>query len=114
VRDPGLAEAEIAFAVVDEWQGKGVGRALLRELSALARREGIERFRANVVAGNDAALALVRGVGTVVSFRLEDGAFEVVVALPQDVQPFQHANRRRLQEGAPHRGAEGRRDEADR
>ena len=81
VRETGSAEAEIAFAVVDDWQGRGVGRALLAELVALARREGIERFHASIVVGNEAALALVRGVGDVVSSQLEDGAHHLVVAL---------------------------------
>ena len=81
VRDADGPEAEIAFEVVDEWQGRGVARALVAELTGLARREGIERFRATVVAGNDAALALVRGAGTVVASSFEGGAHELVVAL---------------------------------
>lgn len=114
VRDPGSTEAEIAFAVVDEWQGQGVGRALLAELAELARGEGIERLRASMVSGNGAALALVRGVGIVASSRFEDGALEVVVALPRDVQASAHADRRRLPEGSQDLGAEGPHDEADR
>ncbi len=114
VRGPGAAEAEIAFAVVDEWHGKGVGTALVAELAALARREGIERFRASVVSGNDAALALVRGLGAVVASRFEDGALELVVELPPDVQASAHADRRRLPEGSHDLGAEGPGDEADR
>ena len=114
VRDDDSTEAEIAFAVVDEWQGRGVGKALLAELAALGRREGIERFRAGVVPGNDAALALVRGLGTVVSSGFADGALELVVRLAPDVQGFAHANRRRLPEGAQDLGAQGRGHEADR
>jgi GNAT superfamily N-acetyltransferase len=113
VREPGSLQAEIAFAVVDEWQGRGIGRALLAELAALARREGIERFRASVVAGNGAALSLVRGLGAVVSSGFEDGALHLVVELPPDVQASVHANRRRLAEGPPDRRAEERRHEAD-
>lgn len=75
------AEAEVAFAVVDAWQGRGVGRALLGELLRLARCEGIERFRVTVSASNEAALALVRRAGSVVSARLEDGTYDLVVAL---------------------------------
>jgi RimJ/RimL family protein N-acetyltransferase len=80
-RDGDEAEAEIAFEVADDWQGQGVARALLAELVRLARGEGIERFRASVAVGNEAALALVRGAGTVVSTRLEDGVHELVVAV---------------------------------
>ena len=38
--------AEVAFEVVDDCQQRGVGRKLLGELTSLARREGVERFRA--------------------------------------------------------------------
>ena len=33
-----LGRAEVAFAVVDEYQGQGVGAALMRALSAIARQ----------------------------------------------------------------------------
>jgi RimJ/RimL family protein N-acetyltransferase len=77
--DPG--EAEIAVEVVDEWQGRGVGRRLLQGLVASAQQEGVERLRASVVPGNEAALAVVRGAGRVLSARFEDGVYELVVAV---------------------------------
>jgi GNAT superfamily N-acetyltransferase len=73
--------AEVAFEVVDDCQRRGVGRRLLDELTSLARRQGIERFHAAVVPGNDAALALLRGAGRVVSSSFTDGALELVVEL---------------------------------
>jgi RimJ/RimL family protein N-acetyltransferase len=73
--------AEVAFEVVDPCQGAGVGGRLLRELASLARRDGIERFTAYVVAGNEAALALLRRVGRVASASFADGAHELVVDL---------------------------------
>jgi GNAT superfamily N-acetyltransferase len=35
--------AEVAVTVVDDWQGRGLGRALLERLAARARREGVRR-----------------------------------------------------------------------
>jgi len=32
VRDAGAPEAEIEFEVVDDWQGRGIGRSLVTEL----------------------------------------------------------------------------------
>jgi GNAT superfamily N-acetyltransferase len=42
-------EAEVAFVVVDEYQGRGVGGALMRHLTAIARAAGLERFIAEVL-----------------------------------------------------------------
>lgn len=81
VRDEGAPEAEIAFEVVDEWQGRGLGKLLLAELRALALAQGILRFRALVAHGNQPAFALVRGLGDKLVHRYEDGAVELVVRL---------------------------------
>jgi RimJ/RimL family protein N-acetyltransferase len=63
-RDGALApEAELAVAVVDAWQGRGVGRLVVGRLAAYARAAGIETLRASVLAGNRPALALMRGLG---------------------------------------------------
>jgi len=73
--------AEVAFEVVDDCQRHGVGRRLVTELSALARREGIERFRAAVVPGNESAFALLHRVGRVVKSSFADGAHQLVIEL---------------------------------
>lgn len=78
-RDPRIAE--VAFEVVDDCQSRGLGGRLVAELKALAARDGIERFRASVVAGNEPALALLRGAGRVVASGYVDGAYELVVEL---------------------------------
>jgi ribosomal protein S18 acetylase RimI-like enzyme len=82
VRDGGDPQAaEVAFEVVDSCQGAGVGSSLLLELAAIARRDGIERFDAYVVAGNERALALLRRLGRVTRSSFADGAHELVVQL---------------------------------
>jgi RimJ/RimL family protein N-acetyltransferase len=53
VRQPGRREvAELAVAVVDDWQGRGIGTELVGELNALARAEGINRYEAAVSIDN--------------------------------------------------------------
>jgi RimJ/RimL family protein N-acetyltransferase len=44
--------AEVAFAVVDEYQGQGIGRALMRHLVAIAREAGLEELVAEVLPDN--------------------------------------------------------------
>jgi GNAT superfamily N-acetyltransferase len=57
------AEAEFAIAVADEWQGAGLGRALLTRLAAHARAQGVQRLFGDVLWGNPSMLALVRSLG---------------------------------------------------
>ncbi len=59
--DPRVAEA--AVVVADEWQGVGLGTALCRLLADRAREEGIERFEATLLAGNDRVLHLLGALG---------------------------------------------------
>ncbi len=54
--DPQAAEvAEVAVTVADDWQRRGLGRALLHRLTYRARREGVRRFSALVQADNPGA-----------------------------------------------------------
>jgi RimJ/RimL family protein N-acetyltransferase len=75
------SSAEVAFEVVDGCQQNGIGRQLLTELGDLARREGIERFHATVVPGNEPALALLRRSGRLVGSTFAGGAHELVIEL---------------------------------
>jgi len=72
------ATAEVAFAVVDDWQGKGVGTALLKELAADARAAGIRHLRASILAENKASLALMKHVTTIERTSYEGSQLEIV------------------------------------
>jgi GNAT superfamily N-acetyltransferase len=52
VTEPG--KAEIAFVVIDDYQGQGVGTLLMRHLAELARRAGLEGLVADVLPENTA------------------------------------------------------------
>ena len=54
VFDPG--RAELAFVVVDSWQGRGVGSLLMRHLAEIARHAGLKELVAEVLPENRAML----------------------------------------------------------
>lgn len=58
---PGVAEA--AVVVDDDWQGRGLGSGLTRLLAERAREEGVERFDATLLAGNQKMLHLLDALG---------------------------------------------------
>ncbi len=86
VRIEGPSQAEVAVAVVDDWQNRGAGTALLERLVERARENGIERFIATVLQENDEALELFRSVspGDPNPRRTGLGQVELVIDLPQD------------------------------
>jgi acetate---CoA ligase (ADP-forming) len=75
LRDP--AVAEVAFAVADEHQRRGIGTRLLEQLAARAASAGIERFVADVIADNAPMLRVFEDAGFGVSRALDRGTFEV-------------------------------------
>jgi GNAT superfamily N-acetyltransferase len=80
--------AEVAFVVQDGWQGLGLGRLLLHQLLIAAGANGIERFRAWVLADNRRMLDLLERFTDVRERTLQHGVFELVFvprnrAIPQ-------------------------------
>lgn len=82
-RDPASVEADVAVAVVDSWQGVGLGTTLTRELAATATAVGIERFTA-LVSGDNAGVRrmLARLQPVVLSARIDSGAVEYAIDVP--------------------------------
>ena len=76
----GSETAEMAFAVDDSEQGRGIGTRLLEQLAARARDAGINRFVAEVMASNAAALAVFTDAGFELRRTRESG--EVELAFP--------------------------------
>jgi GNAT superfamily N-acetyltransferase len=74
--------AEAAVTVVDEWQGRGVGRLLLDRLVARAEANGIERFRASMLVSNRVMRHLLEQIGDLEVIRQGEGSVDVDVELP--------------------------------
>jgi len=56
-------QAELAFVVVDAYQGKGIAKALMRHLLAIARQAGLKELTAEVLPENGAMLKVFAGFG---------------------------------------------------
>jgi GNAT superfamily N-acetyltransferase len=73
--------AEVAFIVIDAYQGRGLGTILMRHLVGLAREAGIEEFVAEVLSDNVAMLAVFEGSGLPLATKHEGGVTHVVLSL---------------------------------
>ena len=81
LREPGVAE--VAFAVADDDQRRGIGMRMLEQLAEIAADRGIHRFDAEVMAGNQPMLGVFEHAGFAVRRR---GSFgELTVSL--DITP---------------------------
>ena len=74
-------QAEIAFTVADQCQGQGVGAALMRHVTAIAREAGIKELIAEVLPENTPMLRLLEKSGLRLSTRRERGAVHVTLQL---------------------------------
>jgi RimJ/RimL family protein N-acetyltransferase len=75
VVQPGTAE--LAFTVVDEFQGLGLASALLRHLTALARAAGLREFVAEVLPNNTAMLRVLERSGLRMERKRESGVLHI-------------------------------------
>src|SRR5512133_3440035 len=92
LRDPEVAE--VAFAVADDQQGRGVGTRMLEQLAERAGAVGIERFVAEVLGDNNAMLRVFEDAGFGVSRALEHGTFEVTFPIEPTASYVEHVDER--------------------
>jgi len=79
ITNPG--EAEVAFAVVDQYQGRGIGATLMRHLGAIAREAGLHEFTAEVLPHNKAMLQVFEKSGLRAGMKRESGTVHVTLKL---------------------------------
>jgi len=82
-RARGTDVAEVAVAVIDEYQRRGLGSVLLAELARVARAHGIKTFSLIVLPENREMLGLLRKMGWIHQARLAGGVYEISFELPE-------------------------------
>jgi GNAT superfamily N-acetyltransferase len=88
LREPGVAE--VAFAVADGDQHRGIGMRMLEQLAEIAADRGIHRFDAEVMAGNRSMLGVFEHAGFAV--RRQSSFGELTVSL--DITPTEAVQER--------------------
>jgi GNAT superfamily N-acetyltransferase len=82
----GKGDVEMAIAVADAWQHRGVGRALLSAAIDWAVQHGIPRLRADVLWSNPAIVGLLRSVRVPLTLVTTPGGdLEAVLTIDREV-----------------------------
>jgi acyl-CoA hydrolase/GNAT superfamily N-acetyltransferase len=71
--------AEVAFAVRDDMQNRGIGSELLAYLTLLGKREGLLGFTAEVLVENRPMLHVFEKMYPTIEKRIEDGVYELIM-----------------------------------
>jgi acetyl coenzyme A synthetase (ADP forming)-like protein len=86
--------AEAAFAVADQFHGKGIGTILLERLATIAAVNGIDRFEATTLPDNAAMLEVFNESGFEIRSKSERGTITVQLSLSPTDQTVALAERR--------------------
>jgi acetyl coenzyme A synthetase (ADP forming)-like protein len=86
-RSVGSDEAEVAFVVQDEFQGRGLATILLEHLASVARHHGIRRFIADTLSENSRMLGVFRDAGFARKYSRASEVVQVVL----DIAPSPEA-----------------------
>ena len=55
--------AEFALVIADAWQGRGIGKRMLKKLAAVAQRRGLRRIYGDTLSTNRSMLELAKALG---------------------------------------------------
>jgi GNAT superfamily N-acetyltransferase len=78
---PNRDRAEVAFAVLDEHQGKGIGSLLLKHLAIIARAGGIRELQAEVLADNHHMIGVFEHSGFPIRRSTEFGVVRLLLTI---------------------------------
>jgi RimJ/RimL family protein N-acetyltransferase len=74
-------KAQLAFAIVDQYQGQGIGARLMHHLAAVARSCGVRELIAEVLPDNTPMLKVFEKSGFDLSTKRESGVVHVALRL---------------------------------
>ncbi|MGH8012463.1 MAG: GNAT family N-acetyltransferase [Candidatus Binataceae bacterium] len=98
VRGTDPARAEVAFAVLDQHQGRGIGTILLEHLGRIARDAGITEFEADVLGDNNRMLEVFARSGFRVRRAARAGVIHVTFPT-EETEEFEQASHDRERHG---------------
>lgn len=84
IRDAHPGRAEVAFAILDEYQGRGIATLLLDHLSRIARSAGITQFEATVLGDNRRMLEVFEHSGFAQTRFADGGTIRVTLRLGRE------------------------------
>jgi GNAT superfamily N-acetyltransferase len=76
-----VGRADVGVVVEDAFQGRGIGRSLLRTLERAARNRGIRAFTGDMAYGNARAIALLQATGRHLTTRVGGGGVSFTLVL---------------------------------
>jgi len=91
VIEPG--RAEVAFSVIDDYQGKGLGTALMRHLTAIAREAGMSELVADVLADNTPMLKVFKRSGLAMTESFHGSVIHLVLSCAPAVATGEFADK---------------------
>lgn len=97
-KGPGAQTAEVAFAVLDELQGQGIGTLLMEHLAMIAQAGGVGQFLADVLGANTRMLEMLEDSGAPVQSQFDSGVVHATLPTAGIVQA---RAKRKAQPGSP-------------
>jgi acyl-CoA hydrolase/RimJ/RimL family protein N-acetyltransferase len=85
--DPSTRFGDIAFAVRDDWQRRGVGSRLMRRMLEAARANGLLGFSADVLGGNRGMLMIFQKSGLRVQSQFDGGVYHLEMPFEAPPRP---------------------------
>ena len=81
--DPATNLADLAFLVRDDWQGRGVGTALMKRMTEIGQSRGLDGFTLDVLASNRPMLSVIHHSALRISSESVAGTYHVTARFPR-------------------------------